>query len=161
MRPGEGSAGGFLAFGGRGISGRGVIGSIPVDMGVGSGSSREAGGFITTSGLGGTGGTGEIGTSGRGDEAGDEAGTVSRSESGSSSEAGVSITTSGLGGRGGAGNVGTGGRSEKRASSSIPMINCSSCNREARTKTFFRVHRRSTSRVKFRCDVEEMEYRTS
>ena len=157
MRSGEGSAGGVLAFGGRGISGRGVGGSVPVDTGVGSGSSREAGGFITTSGLGGTGGTGEIGSSGRGDEAG----TPSGSGSGSSSEAGGSITTSGLGGRGGAGNVGTGGRSENRASSSIPMINCASCNREARTETFFRVRRRSTSRVEFRCDAEEIVHRTS
>ena len=161
MRPGEGSAGGVLAFGGRGISGGGGGGSVPVDSGVGSGSSREAGGFITTSGRGGTGGTGEIGSSGRGDEAGDEVGTVSGSGSGSSSEAGGSITTSGLGGRGGAGRVGTGGRSENRASSSIPTINCASCNQGARTETFFRVRRRSTSRVEFRCDAEEIVHRTS
>ena len=120
MRPGEGSARGVLAFRGRGISGRGRGGSVLVDSGVGSGSSREAGGFITTPGLGGTGGTGEIGSSGRGDEAGDEAGTAS--------------------GRGGAGNLGTGGRSENRVSSSIPMTICASCNREARTETFFRKH---------------------
>ena len=76
MRPGEGSAGGVLAFRGRGISGRGgggvwfVGGSVSVDSGGGSGSSREAGGSISTPGLGGKGGAGKIGTSGRGDEAG-------------------------------------------------------------------------------------------
>ena len=81
--------------------------------------------------------------------------------SGSSCEAGGSITTSGLGGRGGAGRTGTGGRSESKASSSIPMINRASWRREARTETFFRVRWRSTSRVEFRCNAEEILHRTS
>ena len=81
--------------------------------------------------------------------------------SGPSCEAGGSITSSGLGGRGGAGGVGTGGRSESKASSSIPMTNWASRRREARTETFFRVRRRSTSRVEFRCDAEEIVHRTS
>ena len=66
--------------------------------------------------------------------------------SGHSCEAGESITTSGRGGSGGAGRSGTGGRSADKASSSIPMMNRASCRREARTETFFRVRRRSTSR---------------
>ena len=65
------------------------------------------------------------------------------------------------GGRGGAGGDGTGGRSESKASSSIPMTNWASRRREARTETFFRVRRRSTSRVEFRCDAEEIVHRTS
>ena len=81
--------------------------------------------------------------------------------SGLSCVAGGSITTSGRGGSGGAGRSGTGGRSADKASSSIPMINRASCKREARTETFFRVRRRSTSRVEFRCDAEEIVHRTS
>ena len=75
--------------------------------------------------------------------------------------AGESITTSGRGGSGGAGRSGTGGRSADKTSSSIPMMNGASCRREARTETFFRVRRRSTSRVEFRCDAEEIVHRTS
>ena len=75
--------------------------------------------------------------------------------------AGAFITTSGRGGSGGAGRSGTGGRSADKASSSIPMMNRASCRREARTETFFRVRRRSTSRVEFRCDAEEIMHRTS
>ena len=146
MRSGEGSAGGVLAFGGRGEEGKGFgRGSVA------AGGAWFAGGSVTVDS------GGKIGASG----GGDEAGSASESGSGSSSEAGGSITTSGLGGRGGAGRIGTGGRSENRASSSIPIINCASCNREARTETFFRVRRRSTSRVEFRCDAEEIVHRTS
>ena len=99
--------------------------------------------------------------SGTGDGVGDEAGTASGSGSGSSSEAGGSITVSGLGRRGGAGSVGMRGRSENRASSSIPMINSASYNREARTETLFLVRRRLTLRVEFRCDAEEIVHRMS
>ena len=68
---------------------------------------------------------------------------------------------SGRGGSGGAGRSGTGGRSADKVSSSIPMVNRASCRREARMETFFRVRRRSTSRVEFRCDAEEIVHRTS
>ena len=81
--------------------------------------------------------------------------------SGHSCKAGGFITTSGRGGSGGAGRSGTGGRSVDKASSSIPIMNFASCKREARTETFFRVRRRSTSRAEFRCDAEEIVHRTS
>ena len=81
--------------------------------------------------------------------------------SGHSCKEGGSITTSGRGGSGGAGRSGTGGRSADKASSSIPMMNRASYKREARTETFFRVRRRSTSRVESRCDEEEIVHRTS
>ena len=81
--------------------------------------------------------------------------------SGFSHAAGGSIATYGHGGSGGAGRSGMGGRSADKASSSIPLMNRASCRREARTETFFRVRRRSTSRVEFRCDAEEIVHRTS
>ena len=81
--------------------------------------------------------------------------------SGFSRAAGGSIATSGRSGSGEAGRSGTGGRSTDKASLSIPMINRASCRREARTETFFRVRRMSTSRVEFRCDAEEIVHRTS
>ena len=102
------------------------------------------------------GGHGEVGRgSGRGSVAGGSAG------SGPTCGAGGSITTSGGRGRGGAGSSETGGRSVENASSSIPIINRATCQREARAETFFRVRWRSTSRVEFRCDAEEIVYRTS
>ena len=81
--------------------------------------------------------------------------------SGLSCEAGGSITTSGRSGRGGAGRSGTCGRSADKASLSIPVMDRASCRWEARTETFFRVRRRLTSRVEFRCDAEEIVHRTS
>ena len=68
-----------------------------------------------------------------------------------------SIVTSGRGGSVGAGRPRTGGRSTDKASSSIPIMNCPSCRREARTETFFWV--RGTLTTFSSWDIEEARER--
>ena len=146
VRSGEGSSGGVRALRGRGeaVNIRGTRVPGPEEpTGGPTGQSRGQGGS--------GGGVGSAGGSGSARPA---------MGSGTTGKAGGSINTFGLGGRGGAGRMGTGGRSESKASSSIPMIKRASCRREARTETYFRVRRRLTSRVEFRCDAEEIVHRT-